>query len=277
MFRRCRPTTWPGCIPRARSSSLPSPRPSAARPGRPCGRWSAAARQAPAVSCPGRSSALITSRPRAWKAWSRSPAARPRPCARWPRRPPMWSAPSWASTPPAGQRRRSWRRTRLTTPNGVGVMTATEERVSSPQTAGTPQTRGFRITRRRPDGARSRVDQFEVTVGPDTTLLDALREIRSHHDRSLTLRYSCCHASCGTCGMRANGREVLACVTPLASLGAGPITVEPLANARVEHDLVVDMRDLYAGLEPARRPLIRQDERLADRDQPGSGFARYED
>jgi len=158
-------------------------------------------------------------------------------------------------------------------------MTATEERVSSPQTAGTPQTRGFRITRRRPDGARSRVDEFEVAVGPDTTLLDALREIRSHHDRSLTLRYSCCHASCGTCGMRVNGREVLACVTRLDGLGPGPILVEPLANARVEHDLVVDMRDLYDSLEPAGRPLIRQDERLAgtETDAPVLPFARYED
>ena len=136
-------------------------------------------------------------------------------------------------------------------------MTATEERVSSPQTAGTPLTRRFLVTRRRPDGARSRVDEFEVAVGPDTTLLDALREIRGHHDRSLTLRYSCCHASCGTCGMRVNGREVLACVTRLDGLGPGPILVEPLANARVEHDLVVDMRDLYDGLEPAGRPLIR--------------------
>ena len=158
-------------------------------------------------------------------------------------------------------------------------MTATEERVSGPQTAGVPQTRRFRITRTRSDGARSRVDEFEVAVGPDTTLLDALREIRSQHDRSLTLRYSCCHASCGTCGMRVNGREVLACVTRLDSLGPGPIGVEPLANALVEHDLVVDMRDLYDGLEPAGRPLIRQDDRLAgpETDAPVLPFARYED
>jgi len=139
------------------------------------------------------------------------------------------------------------------------------------------QLRRFRITRRRPGAARSRVEEFDVAIGPRTTLLDALREIRSHQDRSLTLRYSCCHASCGTCGMRANGREVLACVTPLASLGPGPVTVEPLANARVEHDLVVDMRDLYEGLEPTGRPLIRQDEQLAGQRQPGPAFARFED
>jgi succinate dehydrogenase / fumarate reductase, iron-sulfur subunit len=151
-------------------------------------------------------------------------------------------------------------------------MTATEQQAPA-------QVRRFRITRRRHGGGRPRVDEFDVAAGPDTTLLDALREIRSHQDQSLTLRYSCCHASCGTCGMRANGREVLACVTPLASLGSGPITVEPLANARVEHDLVVDMRDLYESLEPAQRPLIRQDECLAGQEgnQPSPGFARYED
>jgi len=149
-------------------------------------------------------------------------------------------------------------------------MTETEQQAPA-------QVRRFRITRRRHGAARPRVDEFNVAVGPETTLLDALREIRSHQDRSLTLRYSCCHASCGTCGMRANGREVLACVTPLASLGRGPIAVEPLANARVEHDLVVDMRDLYESLEPTGRPLIRQDEQLAGRGAPAPAFARYED
>jgi succinate dehydrogenase / fumarate reductase iron-sulfur subunit len=158
-------------------------------------------------------------------------------------------------------------------------MTATEQRqVCGQQAAGT-QTRRFRISRQRHSAVRAHVDAFDVAVGPDTTLLDALREIRSHHDGSLTLRYSCCHASCGTCGMRVNGHEVLACVTKLDGLGPGPILVQPLANARVEHDLVVDMRDLYDSLEPAQRPLIRQDERLAGQEErePGQPFARYED
>ncbi len=147
---------------------------------------------------------------------------------------------------------------------------------------GATQTRRFRVSRQRPADARPHFDEFDIEVGPDTTLLDALREIRSHHDKSLTLRYSCCHASCGTCGMRANGQEVLACVTKLTDLGPGPILVEPLANARVEHDLVVDMRDLYESLEPASRPLIRQDNELAGYDVIAAGhegpeFARFED
>jgi succinate dehydrogenase / fumarate reductase, iron-sulfur subunit len=155
-------------------------------------------------------------------------------------------------------------------------MTATEHQASG------SQVRRFRIRRQRHGADRPRVEEFDVAVGPETTLLEALREIRSHQDKSLTLRYSCCHASCGSCGMRANGREVLACVTPLADLGPGgrgPVLVEPLANARVEHDLVVDMRDLYEHLEPAQRPLIRQDDRLAGQ-EPDSAcpvFGRYED
>ncbi len=137
----------------------------------------------------------------------------------------------------------------------------------------------LRVSRWRPGDAHPHFDDFEVGVGADATLLDALRRVRSHHDRSLTLRYSCCHASCGTCGMRANGREVLACVTRLADLGPGPILVEPLGNARVEHDLVVDMRDLYVSLEPAGRPLVRQDSVLAGQDETAAspGFFRYED
>jgi succinate dehydrogenase / fumarate reductase, iron-sulfur subunit len=152
-------------------------------------------------------------------------------------------------------------------------MTVTEKvRVATP-------ARRIRVRRWRPDDAHSHVDEFEVALGPDASLLDALREIRSHHDRSLTLRYSCCHASCGSCGMRANGREVLACVTRLADLGTGPVLVEPLANARVEHDLVVDMRDLYAGIERAGRPLVRRDDELAGQGsaEAGAPFFRYED
>ena len=155
-------------------------------------------------------------------------------------------------------------------------MTATEEQAGCERGAG--QMRRFRISRLRHGAARPRVDEFDVAVAPDATLLDALREIRSHHDRSLTLRYSCCHASCGTCGMRVNGKEVLACVTKLASLRPGPILVQPLANAEVEHDLVVDMRDLYDSLEPAGRPLVRQDDQLAGQEpHEAPRFARYED
>ncbi|HET9082337.1 MAG TPA: succinate dehydrogenase/fumarate reductase iron-sulfur subunit [Trebonia sp.] len=137
----------------------------------------------------------------------------------------------------------------------------------------------LRIARRRPGEAQARLKEFTVAVGPEATLLDALREIRSHQDSSLTLRYSCCHSSCGACGMRMNGREVLACVARLAEAGPGPIVVEPLANAAVEHDLVVDMKDFYDSVEPASRPLIREDDQLTGlgENDASPSFARFED
>lgn len=156
-------------------------------------------------------------------------------------------------------------------------MTATATHVSDEQATGGNWR--LRIARRRPGDDQARLVEYTVAAGPQATLLDALREVRSHHDSSLTLRYSCCHSSCGTCGMRMNGREVLACVTPLAEAGPGPILVEPLANATVEHDLVIDMKDLYDSVEPACRPLIRRDDRLAGlgTDEESLPFARFED
>ena len=142
------------------------------------------------------------------------------------------------------------------------------------------QARRFVVSRLKPGDLRPRFDDFEVVVADWTTVLDVLRDIRVHQDRSLTLRYSCCHASCGTCGVRVNGKEVLGCVTNVAGLGAGPIVVEPLANTPVQHDLVVDMRGLYEGLQPPQRPLVRQSERKradnADRDGAAE-FVRFED
>jgi len=57
--------------------------------------------------------------------------------------------------------------------------------------------------------------------------------------------------------VRVNGAEVLGCVTRLADLRPGPVTVEPIANAPVLSDLVVDMSTLYERFERSGRPLIR--------------------
>jgi succinate dehydrogenase iron-sulfur subunit len=125
--------------------------------------------------------------------------------------------------------------------------------------AGTVLLRVFRY--RKGDGA-PRYDEFRVPVGPRTTVLDALLAVRRLQDPSLALRHSCLHASCGTCGMRVNGREVLACVTGLDGLG-DRVVVEPLAGAPLVGDLVVDMEGFYRRLEPSGRPLLRASEQAA--------------
>lgn len=91
-------------------------------------------------------------------------------------------------------------------------------------------TRRFRVFRYKRGDTGERFDKFEVPVGAHTTVLDALRWIQLHRDPSLTLRHSCLHASCGTCGMLVDGREELACVCSVNDHGA-EITVEGSAPA----------------------------------------------
>ena len=114
----------------------------------------------------------------------------------------------------------------------------------------------LRVARWRPGDQAARFDEFEARTGPRVTVLDALLTARRDADPTLTFRHSCLHASCGTCGVRVDGREALACVTPLGSSGA-TVTVEPLANAPLVGDLVVDMGEFHEKLAPAGQPLLR--------------------
>jgi succinate dehydrogenase / fumarate reductase iron-sulfur subunit len=137
----------------------------------------------------------------------------------------------------------------------------------------------FRVHRYKQGDDAAHHDRFEVPIGPRTTVLDALTLIRRTQDPSLTLRHSCFHASCGTCGMKVNDRDVLACVTNVRELRSDEIVVEPLDNAPLVSDLVVDMGPFYARLNAVDRPLVRESELVA-----GSSTAegipraeRYED
>ncbi len=141
------------------------------------------------------------------------------------------------------------------------------------------RTTRFVVSRRKQgdDPAELRYDTYDVAVGPSSTILDSLVAIRRELDPGLTFRHSCFHASCGTCGMRVNGQEGLACVTPVPP--SGEVVVEPLGNLPVVSDLVVDMNVFYDEYDDAGRPLIRGSEMIA-----GAGLAegiealeRYED
>lgn len=137
----------------------------------------------------------------------------------------------------------------------------------------------FRVQRFKQGDAAPHHDSFEVEPGPRTTVLDALTAIRRTQDPSLTLRHSCFHASCGTCGMKVNGQDVLACVTNVRELRAGEVTVDPLDNAPLISDLVVDMGPFYARFNAMERPLVRESE-LVPGAHTASGIPqplRYED
>jgi succinate dehydrogenase / fumarate reductase, iron-sulfur subunit len=147
--------------------------------------------------------------------------------------------------------------------------------------AATEAAEAFRMVRvfrfKRGDDA-PRFEDHDVPATGETTVLEALRWIRVHRDPSLGIRHSCYHASCGTCGMRVNGREALACVTQLSSLGDGPVTVEPIANLPVLEDLVVDMDPFYERF-PSVHPIVRTSEANPKATPPDGieAFERFED
>lgn len=139
------------------------------------------------------------------------------------------------------------------------------------------ETRRFRVFRFKRGDRGPHLDEFDVPVTARTTLFDAMRWIQFNRDPSLALRHSCLHASCGTCGVRANGREVLMCVTAVHDLGR-EITVEPVANIPVLTDLVVDMTEFYARFHEAH-PLVRESgfDLGAEAPEGVPTYQRYED
>jgi succinate dehydrogenase / fumarate reductase iron-sulfur subunit len=157
----------------------------------------------------------------------------------------------------------------------VQMPTAPREKVEGPATV--TEMRRFKVFRYKRGDAESRFDDFDVPVGPRTSVLDALRWIEVHADRTLAIRHSCFHASCGTCGLRINGREGLACVTFVGDLGR-TITVEPEANMPILADLVLDMREFYARF-PDQLPVVRSSELLPGAVPPDGidRFERFED
>jgi succinate dehydrogenase / fumarate reductase iron-sulfur subunit len=76
------------------------------------------------------------------------------------------------------------------------------------------------------------------------TVLDALLYIQDYLDGTLSFRYSCRGAICGSCSLSMNGFLNLACRSHLANLGP-KITVEPLPNLEIIKDLTVDMEPFW--------------------------------
>ncbi len=93
-----------------------------------------------------------------------------------------------------------------------------------------------------------RFETFEVEISESASILEALDKIRLEQDSSLLYRRSCHHSSCGTCAIRVNGREALACITPVGEEESSEIILEPLEGFDRLGDLVVDITPLYANI-----------------------------
>ena len=88
-------------------------------------------------------------------------------------------------------------------------------------------------------------------------LLDALLLLKAR-DETLGFRRSCGEGVCGSDGMHVNGRNLLACITPLYSLKM-PIDIRPMPGLPVIRDLVVDMQQFYRQYRAVDPYLVNKD------------------
>ena len=89
-------------------------------------------------------------------------------------------------------------------------------------------------------------EDFQISKG--LTLLAALYEIKERHDPTLTFSAGCRASVCGTCAVRVNGREELAC----AYKPKEGDTIEPLQYHPVLRDLKVDKEPAKTTLQTAQ-------------------------
>jgi succinate dehydrogenase / fumarate reductase iron-sulfur subunit len=88
-------------------------------------------------------------------------------------------------------------------------------------------------------------------------LLDALIRIKSI-DETLSLRRSCREGVCGSDAMNINGKNGLACTTPVVELKE-PVELRPLPGLPVIRDLIVDMTQFFKQYHSITPYLVNND------------------
>lgn len=86
---------------------------------------------------------------------------------------------------------------------------------------------------------------YEIEATAGMTILDALIHLKENVDSSITFRRSCRSAICGSCAITANGKNLLACNTQIASLKKKRIVLEPLPGFPILRDLAVDWTPFF--------------------------------
>jgi len=97
----------------------------------------------------------------------------------------------------------------------------------------------------------------DAEIRPGMMLLDALLLLKAQ-DETLSFRRSCGEGVCGSDGMNINGRNGLACITPLAALKT-PVELRPLPGMPVIRDLIVDLEPFYQQYRAVKPYLINHD------------------
>ncbi|MBT4963866.1 MAG: succinate dehydrogenase iron-sulfur subunit [Francisellaceae bacterium] len=108
---------------------------------------------------------------------------------------------------------------------------------------------------------------YEVSLAEcdGVMLLDALQAIK-RKDSSLSFRRSCGEGVCGSDGMNINGKNGLACITPLSNFIEGKtVKLRPLPGMPVVRDLVVDMTNFFEQYKKVK-PFLQNDSIVPSRE-----------
>jgi succinate dehydrogenase / fumarate reductase iron-sulfur subunit len=103
-----------------------------------------------------------------------------------------------------------------------------------------------------------RMQDYDVQLpqGKDLMVLDVM-ELLKAQDPSLTYRRSCREGVCGSDGVNMNGKNGLACITPVSEVAKkDKLVLRPLPGLPVIRDLVIDMSQFYRQYEKIRPYLI---------------------
>ncbi|MGH8519032.1 MAG: succinate dehydrogenase/fumarate reductase iron-sulfur subunit [Panacagrimonas sp.] len=104
--------------------------------------------------------------------------------------------------------------------------------------------------------AAPRYQTYAVPFTDDMSVLQGLQYIKDQLDGSLTFRWSCRMAICGSCGQMVNGVPVLGCETFLRDYYPAKLRVEPLNHFPILRDLAIDQTDFVKKLESVKPYMI---------------------
>jgi len=101
--------------------------------------------------------------------------------------------------------------------------------------------------------------EVELPEGKDLMVLDVLQLVKNE-DSSVAYRRSCREGVCGSDGINMNGKNGLACITPVSTvIKKNKLILRPLPGLPVIRDLVVDMGAFYKQYEKIK-PYLQNDD-----------------
>ena len=113
----------------------------------------------------------------------------------------------------------------------------------------------FHIQKYNPEiDSKPHEEPYRLDIGRGTTVLEALMRLKNEVDGTLTFRYACRSAICGSCAMEINGTEKLACKAQIRPEleRHGEVRIGPLKNLPLIKDLVVAMQPFWEKIQSIR-------------------------